>query len=63
MGMTRILVCNDDGYHAPGIEALYAAVKDLGDVVVMAPQQNCSGASNSLTLGLPLSVRQSSNGF
>ena len=28
--MTRILVSNDDGYHAPGIEALYEAVKDLG---------------------------------
>ena len=61
--MTRILVSNDDGYHAPGIEALYEAVKDLGDVVVMAPEQNCSGASNSLTLGRPVGVRQSSNGF
>ena len=61
--MTRILVSNDDGYHAPGIEALYEAVKDLGDVVVMAPEQNCSGASNSLTLGRPIGVRQSSNGF
>ena len=61
--MTRILVSNDDGYHAPGVEALYEAVKDLGDVVVMAPEQNCSGASNSLTLGRPVGVRQSSNGF
>ena len=61
--MARILVCNDDGYHAPGIEALYAAVADLGDVVVMAPEQNCSGASNSLTLARPIGVRRSSNGF
>ena len=61
--MTRILVSNDDGYHAVGIEALYEAVKDLGDVVVMAPDQNCSGASNSLSLGRPIGVRQSSNGF
>ncbi len=61
--MTRILISNDDGYHAPGIEALYAALKDLGDVVVVAPDQNRSGASNSLTLGHPLSVRQSANGF
>ena len=61
--MTRILVSNDDGYHAPGIEALYEAIKDLGDVVVVAPDQNRSGASNSLTLSHPLSVRQTSNGF
>lgn len=61
--MKRILISNDDGYHARGIESLYAALRDLGEVVVVAPDQNCSGASNSLTLGVPLSVRQSSNGF
>ena len=33
----RILISNDDGYHAPGIEALYHALKDLGDGTVMAP--------------------------
>lgn len=61
--MKRILISNDDGYHAPGIEALYDALKDLGEVTVMAPDKNCSGASNSLTLHSPLSVRQASNGF
>ncbi len=61
--MTKILISNDDGYHAPGIEALYEALKDLGDVTVMAPDQNRSGASNSLTLDKPLTVRQTNNGF
>ena len=61
--MTKILISNDDGYHAAGIEALYDALKDLGDLTVMAPDQNRSGASNSLTLDKPLTVRQTSNGF
>lgn len=59
----RILVSNDDGYSAPGIEALVHALQGLGDITVVAPETNCSGASNSLTLNRPLSVRQASNGF
>ena len=59
----RILLSNDDGYLAPGLAALYGALKPLGDVTVMAPEQNCSGASNSLTLARPLSVLRSANGF
>ncbi len=59
----RILVSNDDGYNAPGLEALVQALKGLGELVVVAPETNCSGASNSLTLNRPLSVRQASNGF
>ena len=59
----RILISNDDGYHAEGIVALYEALKDLGDVTVMAPDQNCSGASNSLTLQKSLTVRQTPSGF
>ncbi|CAM2193158.1 5'/3'-nucleotidase SurE [Paraburkholderia sp. A1RI_3L] len=59
----RILLSNDDGYLAPGLAALYAALKPLADVTVMAPEQNCSGASNSLTLSRPLSVLRSANGF
>ncbi len=59
----RILLSNDDGYQAPGIAALYEAVKDLGDVTVVAPDKNCSGASNSLTLQRPLSVKTAPNGF
>lgn len=61
--MTKILISNDDGYHAPGLIALYEALKDLGDVTVMAPDQNKSGASNSLTLDKPLTVRQTERGF
>lgn len=59
----RILLSNDDGFQAPGIAALYEAVKDLAEVVVVAPDKNCSGASNSLTLQRPLSVKTAPNGF
>ncbi|HRZ00362.1 MAG TPA: 5'/3'-nucleotidase SurE [Burkholderiaceae bacterium] len=52
----RILVSNDDGYLAPGIIALARAMSRLGEVTVIAPEQNHSGASNSLTLSRPLSV-------
>jgi len=59
----RILISNDDGYNAPGIEALFAALQGLGELVVVAPESNCSGASNSLTLNRPLSLRRAANGF
>jgi 5'-nucleotidase len=59
----RILVSNDDGYNAPGLEALVQSLKGLGELTVVAPETNCSGASNSLTLNRPLSVRQAANGF
>ncbi|AJC21992.1 5'/3'-nucleotidase SurE [Pandoraea pulmonicola] len=59
----RILLSNDDGYQAPGLVALYEALKPLGDITVVAPEQNCSGASNSLTLQRPLSVFKAPNGF
>lgn len=59
----RILVSNDDGYNVAGIEALVAALRPLGEIVVVAPETNCSGASNSLTLSRPLKLRQATNGF
>jgi 5'-nucleotidase len=59
----RILVSNDDGYSAAGIEALVDSLKEHADLTIVAPEVNHSGASNSLTLGRPLSVRQSKNGF
>jgi 5'-nucleotidase len=59
----RILVSNDDGYLAPGIAALAEAMRPLGEIVVVAPEQNSSGASNSLTLNRPLSVWQAPSGF
>lgn len=59
----RILVANDDGYLAPGLAALADRMRSLGEVFVIAPESNHSGASNSLTLTRPLSVREASNGF
>src|SRR5215475_4679948 len=59
----RILLSNDDGYFAPGLAALAAALADLGSITVVAPERDFSGASNSLTLDRPLSVRESANGF
>jgi 5'-nucleotidase len=59
----RILVSNDDGYLAPGLIALADAMRPLGDVTVVAPEQNSSGASNSLTLNRPLTVWQAPSGF
>jgi 5'-nucleotidase len=59
----RILVSNDDGYNAPGLEALVQSLKGLGTLTVVAPETNCSGSSNSLTLNRPLSVHQAANGF
>ncbi len=59
----RILLSNDDGYFAPGLEVLAGALAGLGDIVVVAPEQNCSGASNSLTLSRPLLLRKAASGF
>lgn len=58
-----ILASNDDGYFSPGLEALVRAISTLADVVVIAPDTNRSGASNSLTLDRPLSLKRASNGF
>jgi 5'-nucleotidase len=59
----RILLSNDDGYFAPGLEALAEGLKPLGEVTVVAPERDRSGASNSLTLDRPLSVHRAHNGF
>ncbi|WP_199609544.1 5'/3'-nucleotidase SurE [Flocculibacter collagenilyticus] len=59
----RILLSNDDGAHAPGIKKLYDALVTIADVKVVAPDRNCSGASNSLTLLNPLRVHMLENGF
>lgn len=53
----KILISNDDGYQAPGINYLEQALSDIADIVVVAPDRNRSGASNSLTLDRPLTVR------
>jgi len=59
----RILVSNDDGYFAPGITLLAEALRQLGEVTVVAPERDRSGASNSLTLDRPLTVRRAPNGY
>jgi 5'-nucleotidase len=59
----RILLSNDDGYFAPGLEALARALGEVGDVTVVAPEADRSGASNSLTLDRPLILRRARNGF
>jgi 5'-nucleotidase len=59
----RILIANDDGYLAPGLAALVKACEGLGELDVVAPEQNASGTSNSLTLGRPLTVHTAANGF
>jgi 5'-nucleotidase len=52
----RIMVTNDDGIHAPGIIALAEALRELGDVTVVAPDRERSAAGHSLTLHSPLRV-------
>jgi 5'-nucleotidase len=59
----RILLSNDDGYFAPGLAALAQALSSIADVTVVAPERDRSGASNSLTLDRPLTLRKSHNGF
>ena len=59
----RILLSNDDGYFAPGLEQLAAALAPEATITVVAPERDRSGASNSLTLDRPLTVRRAPNGF
>ena len=59
----QILVSNDDGYRAPGLSTMVEAVSDFGEVTVIAPNQDRSGASNSLTLTVPIRVEQIENGY
>jgi 5'-nucleotidase len=59
----RILLSNDDGYLATGLAVLARALAPFGEVTVVAPERDRSGASNSLTLTRPLRVRQADNGF
>ncbi|MCG8379653.1 MAG: 5'/3'-nucleotidase SurE [Proteobacteria bacterium] len=59
----HFLLSNDDGYQAPGLAALANALVDFGKVTVVAPDRDRSGASNSLTLDVPLHVKQDNRGF
>jgi 5'-nucleotidase len=58
----QFLLSNDDGYFAPGLSALAGALSRAGDVTVVAPERDRSGASNSLTLDRPLSLKRAPSG-
>ncbi len=53
-----ILITNDDGITAPGIKSLVNAVKDLGDVIVVAPDKPQSGMGHAITIGVPLRLNR-----
>ncbi len=59
----KILISNDDGYLAPGINALADQLSSIAEIVVVAPDSNRSGSSNSLTLDRPLRMQRAANGF
>ena len=59
--MIRILLTNDDGINSDGLIKLEEALKEVGDVYVVAPSSEMSGASHSLTLARPLRIRQLDN--
>ena len=54
----KILVSNDDGYRAPGLAALRGSLEGLAQLTTVAPERNHSGASNALTLEMPLRVTE-----
>src|SRR5215216_4239637 len=56
--MIRILITNDDGIHSDGLIKLEGALMEVGDVYVVAPESEMSGAAHSLTLARPLRIRQ-----
>lgn len=58
----KILLSNDDGYRAPGIQRLTEYVSTVAPVIVVAPERDRSGASNSLTLDIPLRVHEVAKG-
>jgi 5'-nucleotidase len=59
----NILLSNDDGYQAAGLQALATELASIADIHVVAPDRDRSGASNSLTLDNPIRARQADNGF
>lgn len=59
----QILISNDDGYLAPGIQVLAQALEEIANITVVAPDRNRSASSHSLTLTRPLRVTDHSNGF
>lgn len=58
-----LMLSNDDGYFSPGLACLAEKLSTIADVIVVAPERDRSGASNSLTLDRPLNLRRAANGF
>lgn len=56
--MKHIMLTNDDGIHAPGLQALYKQSRKLGKTVIIAPEHDNSAASHSLTMNRPLFVKE-----
>ena len=56
------LISNDDGIEAIGIRVLADSMRGLGNVTIVAPDKNCSGASNSLTLDSPIRIKELDDG-
>ncbi|GAD08137.1 5'/3'-nucleotidase SurE [Porphyromonas crevioricanis] len=54
----RILVVNDDGYRAQGIRELSLALRELGEVTILAPDESRSGASGAITSSTPISLKE-----
>lgn len=63
LALMDILLSNDDGFIAPGINRLREALATVGNVITVAPDQDCSGVSNSLTLRNPLRLTRHAEGF
>ncbi len=61
--VVKILISNDDGYRARGIVALARELSSMGDVTIVAPERNRSGASNSLTLDNPIRATRIDGGY
>ena len=59
----HFLLSNDDGYQAAGLEMLVRTMTAFGEITVVAPDRNRSGASNSLTLDAPLYTKRISDRF
>jgi 5'-nucleotidase len=54
----KILLTNDDGIHAKGLEVLYHALADLGDIVIVAPENEMSASAHSITMTQPLRAKE-----
>lgn len=59
----RILISNDDGVYASGLSILAHELAKIAEIIVIAPDRNRSGASNSLSVQIPVRVQQLNNGY